>query len=126
MPITYRQCEHTWIATLAVSGRGCGQRTSGSRMRIRAALCDVRSPAENPRNETQWKTTCRETEKDVKAGTKFHATICSEKKLRIVFYYASGCASSDLSIRLESESLSHRHSLDAFAAIVTGRNVNSQ
>jgi hypothetical protein len=122
MPITYRQCEHTWIATLAVSGRGCGQRTSGSRMRIRAALC---SPAENPRTETQWKTTCRETEKDVKAGTKFHA-ICSEKKLRIVFYSASGCASSDLSIRLESESLSCRHSLDAFAAIVTGRNVNSQ
>jgi hypothetical protein len=36
------------------------------------------------------------------------------------FYPTSGCASSDVFVRLESESLSHPHSVDACAAIVIG------
>jgi hypothetical protein len=37
-----------------------------------------------------------------------------------LFYSASGCASSDVSGRLESESLSRPHSLDACAATLIG------
>jgi hypothetical protein len=64
-------------------------------------------------NAAWWVPSCRETERKILPILK--------NNIYLTIVSASGCASSDVSVRSESESFSRPRSLHACAAIVIGR-----